>query len=665
MIEKNQSRSRVVIEAISPSIDCGRYPIKRTLGETVVVEADLFADGHDLLGAVLLHRFGDEAEWQGTEMVLFDNDRWRAAFPIERLGTYYYTVEGWVDHFRSWRRDLEKKAKAGQDVSLDLTTGQLLVTEAMSRAAGADREALASWRDGWAATSKAQDERVSLALAPEFAALMHRFADRSLATRAPAEFRVTADPVRARYGAWYELFPRSCGSDGKRHGSLKDVEAQLPRIAGLGFDVLYLPPIHPIGRAFRKGRNNRPEASEGDVGSPWAIGSAEGGHTAVHPELGTVADLRRLAAKAKEFGIDLALDIAFQCSPDHPYVREHPEWFKQRPDGSIQYAENPPKKYQDIYPFDFESPAAESLWQELKRVFEFWIQQGVTLFRVDNPHTKAFPFWEWVIGELKQSHPETIFLAEAFTRPKVMYGLAKAGFTQSYNYFPWRNTAAELRQFMTELTRTGVREFYRPNLWPNTPDILPQFLQFGGRGGFMIRLILAATLGASYGIYGPAFELAEDRPRGPGEEEYLNSEKYELKGWELDSPSSLAPLITTLNRVRRQNPALQSNDNLCFHGTDNEQLLAYSKRTDDHANQILVIVNLDPHHRQRGTTQLQLAELGIGDQDTFQAHDLVSGAHYLWRGARNSVEFDPKEMPGAVFHIRRHVRTENDFDYFM
>ncbi|HEU5077911.1 MAG TPA: alpha-1,4-glucan--maltose-1-phosphate maltosyltransferase [Opitutaceae bacterium] len=658
-------RSRVVIETITPAVDGGRYAIKRTIGEIVSVEADIFADGHDMIAASLLYRHNADTSWRETPMKFFDNDRWQASFSIDRVGSYSFTIKAWIDHFLTWRRDLEKKAKAGQDVSLDLRSGHELVTSALEQAPDEERGGIKAWLDKWSDPAKPQAERVALALDSFFGERVHLHSDRSLATRYPHEFVVIADPVRARYGAWYELFPRSCNSDGKRHGSLKDVETQLPRLADMGFDVLYLPPIHPIGEAFRKGRNNNPEAQPGDVGSPWAIGGKEGGHKAVHPELGSVDDVRRLVEKAKAVNIEIALDIAFQCSPDHPYVREHAEWFKKRPDGTIQYAENPPKKYQDIYPFDFESPEADGLWQELRSVFEFWIHHGINIFRVDNPHTKGFPFWEWVIGELKRAHPETIFLSEAFTRPKVMYGLAKAGFTQSYNYFPWRNTGPELRQFMTELTRTNVREFYRPNLWPNTPDILPQFLQYGGRAGFMIRFVLAATLGASYGIYGPAFELCEDRPRAPGEEEYLDSEKYELKSWNLNAPQSIEPLIKQVNAIRRANLALHSNDLLAFHSTENEQLLAYSKRTADRSNQILIVVNLDPHHRQAGVTELNLEEFGIGPKDTFQAHDLLSNAHYLWRGPRNSIELDPKQLPAAIYHIRRHVRTENDFDYFM
>lgn len=666
MHREQDGRERVIIEGISPQIDGGRYPIKRVVGEDILVEADIFADGHDLISALVLYRRSGDTQWREVPMVPLVNDRWQATVRTEAVGEFVYTIEGWIDHFRSWRRDLEKKAQANQDVTIDLLTGAKIAAAAVERSSTADRVTLTGWLALWDASATSDlSTRVAHALDPLAAATLQKYSDRSLATRCSQEYRVIVDPVLARTAAWYELFPRSCGSDGKRHGSFKDVEAHLGRVAEMGFDVLYLPPIHPIGQAYRKGRNNSTQATPSDPGSPWAIGGVTGGHKAIHPELGTLDDFRRLVARAKERGIEIALDIALQCSPEHPYVREHPEWFKKRADGTIQYAENPPKKYQDIYPFDFETSDWKSLWQELKSVMEFWAEQGVSVFRVDNPHTKAFPFWEWAIRELKTRFPQLIFLSEAFTRPKVMYNLAKLGFTQSYNYFPWRNTSAELRQFMTELTRTSVKEFYRPNLWPNTPDILPQYLQYGGRPAFMVRLILAATLGASYGVYGPAYELCVNTPRAPGEEEYRDSEKYEIKAWDLNSPTSLQPLITLVNAIRRSNSALHSNELLAFHSVDNEQLFAYSKRTADRSNLILTVVNLDPYHTQKGFIELSLEEMGIGTTDTFQVQDLLGGSHYLWRGSRNFVELDPKLMPAAIFKIKRHVRTEHDFDYFM
>jgi starch synthase (maltosyl-transferring) len=494
---------------------------------------------------------------------------------------------------------------------------------------------------------------------------MSLYGERRFATTYDKELGVVVDRERARFGAWYELFPRSSSAVPGRHGTFKDLEERLPYVASMGFDVLYLPPIHPIGSSFRKGRNNSTVVGQYDPGSPWAIGSAEGGHKAVHPELGTLDDFRHLIETAAQHGIELALDIAFQCAPDHPYVSEHPEWFRRRPDGTIQYAENPPKKYQDIYPFDFETAQWRELWEELKSIVQFWVDQGVRIFRVDNPHTKPFPFWEWLIPEIKRDCPEALFLAEAFTRPKALYGLAKRGFTQSYNYFPWRNTKWELAQYLTELTQTQVREFTGPNLWTNTPDILPEYLQFGGRPAFMARLILAATLGPNYGIYGPAFELCENRPLAPGREEYLDSEKYEVKNWDIDRPDSLRGLIAQVNQIRRENPAFQVNHDLRFHEVDNEQIIAYSKSSVDRSNQVLVVVNLDPHYKQSGFILLPLEELGIDPRQPYQAHDLLTDARYLWHGTRNYVELNPQTVPAHIFVIRRKVRTEHDFDYYL
>jgi starch synthase (maltosyl-transferring) len=461
------------------------------------------------------------------------------------------------------------------------------------------------------------------------------------------------------------MFPRSCANKPGKHGTFKDCEQRLPYVEAMGFDVLYLPPIHPIGKTYRKGRNNAVVAGPNDTGSPWAIGSEEGGHKSIHPQLGTLDDFRSLVKKAKGHGLEVAIDIAFQCTPDHPYVKEHPEWFRKRPDGTIQYAENPPKKYQDIYPIDFESEHWRDLWDELRSVVLFWIDQGVRIFRVDNPHTKAFAFWEDLIGKVKNDYPETIFLAEAFTRPKVMYRLAKLGFTQSYTYFTWRNTKWEFTQYFTELTQTDVREYFRPSLWPNTPDILPEHLQFGGRPAFMARLVLAATLGANYGIYGPAFELCENRPREPRTEEYLNSEKYEIKQWDIDRPDSLREFVARVNRIRKENPALHSNWSLCFHSVDNEQLICYSKQTDDLRNVILTVVNLDFHHTHSGWVDLSLGPLGLKPDQPYQVHDLLTDAHYLWQGARNYVELNPQSVPAHIFRIQHRTRTEQDFDYFM
>jgi len=657
-----EGRNRVMIEEVTPEINAGRFAVKRIIGEETVVEADVYADGHDAISCVVLYRKEGNDKWIEVPMTALENDRWRTSFVTRELGRYQYTVMGWIDPFKTWARDFEKRVQAGQDLSVDFQIGAALVEAASRRAVLTHKAWLTSYAE---ALRVGGEEGISKALSPELARLMWEHAGRNFATTYSKVLEIVVDRERACYGAWYEMFPRSTSPVPGQHGTFKDLEARLPYIAEMGFDVLYLPPIHPIGTSFRKGRNNSTRVAPGDPGSPWAIGSADGGHKAIHPQLGTLDDFHHLLRSAKDMGLEVAIDIAFQCSPDHPYVKEHPEWFRKRPDGTIQYAENPPKKYQDIYPFDFECEQWRELWDELKSVVQYWMDQGVRIFRVDNPHTKPFPFWEWLINEIKHDCPEAIFLAEAFTRPKVLYCLAKLGFTQSYNYFPWRNTRWELTQFFTELTQTPVREFFRPNLWPNTPDILTEYLQFGGRPAFMSRFILAATLGPSYGIYGPAFELCENRPLAPGREEYLDSEKYEIKNWDINRPDSLSGLIGRVNRIRRDNPAFKANYNLRFHEVDNEQIIAYSKSDKDSTNRVLVVVNLDPHFKQSGFITLPLDELGIAPQQPYQAHDLLTGARYLWHGARNYVELDPQTIPAHIFVIRRKVRTEHDFDYYL
>ncbi len=661
-MQPQEGRNRVIIEGVAPEIDGGRFPIKRIVGDWVAVEADVLTDGHDAISAALLYRKQEDEQWTEVPMVALGNDRWRASFKVQALGMYRYMVQGWVDHFKSWARDLAKRVDANQDVSVDLVIGAEMVEEAIPRAAKAD----ARWLMTYAESLRAgESDAARHALSPELARLMALYGARPFITTYDKELYVSVDRERARFGAWYELFPRSCSPVPGQHGTFKDVEARLPYVAEMGFDVLYLPPIHPIGRSFRKGKNNSTTVSPDDPGSPWAIGSEEGGHKAILPELGTLDDFRHLVDAAAQQGIEMALDIAFQCAPDHPYVQQHSEWFRRRPDGTIQYAENPPKKYQDIYPFDFETENWRALWDELKSVVEFWAEQGVRIFRIDNPHTKPFPFWQWLIADVKRQYPEAIFLAEAFTRPKALYGLAKRGFTQSYNYFPWRNTKWELTQYFTELTQTEVRDYMGPNLWPNTPDILPEYLQFGGRPAFMARLVLAATLGPCYGIYGPAFELCENRPLAPGREEYLDSEKYEIKHWDIDRPDSLRQLIGRVNQIRHENTAFHTNYNLRFHQVDNEQIIAYSKSSLDGTNQVLVVVNLDPHYKQSGFITLPLEELTLDPHQPYQAHDLLTDARYLWQGTRNYVELDPQIVPAHIFVIRRKVRTEHDFDYYL
>ncbi|MEX2262792.1 MAG: alpha-1,4-glucan--maltose-1-phosphate maltosyltransferase [Bryobacteraceae bacterium] len=659
-----EGRRRVVIESVHPEVDCGRFPVKRTAGEKVTVEADVFGDGHDALACVLLYRKDGAGDWIEMPMRLLANDRWRGEFEVAELGCYQYTIEAWVDHFQTWRRDLMKRLAADQDVSVDLLIGARWMEEAASRARGADEIGLREGSRQLREPGEDLDKR-ELALNSDLADIMRQYPDRRFAVRYGKELSVTVDRPKARYSTWYEMFPRSSAAAAGAHGTFCDCERRLDYVAGMGFDVLYLPPIHPIGRTFRKGRNNVPTAGPDDVGSPWAIGSEEGGHKAIHPALGTMEDFERLVAAAAGRGIEIALDIAFQVTPDHPWVREHPEWFRKRPDGSIQYAENPPKKYQDIYPIDFETPDWKALWEELRSVFLFWAGKGVRIFRVDNPHTKAFPFWEWVIGEVRRKHPGAIFLAEAFTRPKVMYRLAKLGFTQSYTYFAWRNTKPEITQYFTELTQSTVREFFRPNLWPNTPDILPEYLQFGGRPAFIARLILAATLGASYGIYGPAFELCDNAPREPGSEEYLHSEKYEIRQRNLDDPWSLKDIVTRINRARRENAALQYDHTLRFHDVDNEMLICYSKIAPDGSSAVLVVANLDFNHTHSGWVNLHLDSLGVDHAQPFQVHDLLGEGRFLWQGSRNFVELDPKVSPAHVFRIRRKTKTERDFDYYL
>jgi starch synthase (maltosyl-transferring) len=665
MARKTDGRKRAVIEGVSPEIDAGRYPIKRVVGEQVTVEADVFTDGHDEVSAMLLYRRTCDKQYRSVEMQPLVNDRWRASFTVEELGRYAYTVWAWVDHYKTWAHDLEKRIAAGQDIAVDLKIGAGLIEAAAARAPQENGDRL---REIAAALREADAQTAQRLLAPQLEHLMTVYSDRVHATKYARELEVVVDPVLARTGAWYELFPRSWSTEVGRHGTFRDVIAHLPYVAGMGFDVLYLPPIHPIGRSHRKGKNNRVIAEPGDAGSPWAIGGEEGGHKDIHPELGTLEDFRALVETARAQDVEIAMDLAYQCSPDHPYVREHPEWFRLRPDGTIQYAENPPKKYQDIYPFNFECEDWKSLWDELKSIVDYWIEQGVRIFRVDNPHTKPFAFWGWLIADVKERCSEAIFLSEAFTRPRVLENLAKLGFTQSYNYFPWRNTRWELTEYLTELTQTELAEYLRPSLWPNTPDILTEYLQFGGRPAFITRFVLAATLGATYGIYGPAFEHCENAPIEAGREEYLNSEKYEIRQWDLDVSHSLRDIITLVNRIRRENPALQTNRGLMFHATDNDQLIAYSKRSRPAGtrgeNTILTVVNLDPHYTQSGWVELPLAEFEIEPGQPFQVHDLLGQGRYLWNGSHNYVELNPHAMPAHIFRLRHHVHTEHDFDYF-
>jgi starch synthase (maltosyl-transferring) len=636
-------------------------------------------------------------------MIAAGNDIWTGSFTVDTLGEWHFSVLGWVDHFLTWESELRKRlaAQAGpanavavaepeativpstsggwtvttltgsEDIPLALRTGALLIRSAAKRAGGADAKRLQDAARMLIEKADRNEPYYDYPLSEDIVELMNRYPDQALATRYEPEIPLWVDRQLARFSAWYELFPRSASSVPGKHGTFADVEQQLPEIAAMGFDILYMPPIHPIGRAFRKGKENSTVSQPGDVGSPWAIGDRsvapdrstpnrikedDGGHKSIHPELGTYADFERLVVATRAHGMEIALDIAFQCSPDHPWVMDHPTWFNIRPDGSIQYAENPPKKYQDIYPLNFESSDWRALWDELYSVFEFWIRRGVNVFRVDNPHTKAMPFWEWCLTELRSKYPETIFLAEAFTRPHVMYWLAKAGYTQSYTYFTWRNTKSELQSYLEEITRPPTSDFFQPNFWPNTPDILHKSLQDGGKPAFLSRLVLAATLTANYGIYGPAYELCENVPAKPApgrteSEEYLMSEKYEIRQRHRHTPGSLVPFISTINQIRRSNRALQSNDTLLFHSIDNTNMIAYSKTTRDLKNIILVVVNLDPVDQQYGWVDLDLRQLGLGPSDSFVVEDLLDGSNYIWQGQRNYVALTPETKPAHIFRI--------------
>ena len=644
----------IVIERVRPEVDGGRFAAKRVVGESCVVSADIFKDGHDQLAARVRYRGPGEGEWSYVTMPYDpDADRWAGAFSLDRIGEWRFTVEAWTDVFGTWRSGFEKKVGAGQDVSVELLEGGAILERT---AAGCkDRAARASLTKAAQTLRDANTpaaERARAALDATLHALVTEHPSREDLTEYARQLLITVDRERAAFAAWYEMFPRSQSGDARRHGTFADAERQLPRIAQLGFDVVYLPPIHPIGKTFRKGKNNTLEPLRDDVGSPWAIGSEEGGHTAVHPQLGTLADFEHFVQRANELGLDVALDYALQTSPDHPWVREHPDWFRIRPDGTIQYAENPPKKYQDIYPLNFWTEDREALWNACLEIFRFWMARGVRTFRVDNPHTKPFAFWEWVIADIKKTDPDVVFLSEAFTRPKRLLYLAKLGFTQSYTYFTWKNTTWEIRDWMREFSAPDVLEYYRGNLFANTPDILHEYLQRGGRPAFRIRLILAATLSPLYGIYS-GFELAENVPVRAGSEEYLNSEKYELRPRDFTKAGNLDADIRRINRIRRENPALQRADNLTFHTSENDQVLFYRKSMPDQSNDLLIIVNLDPTRAHDSMVHVPLDALGLPANATYPVTDLLTGAQFTWRGARNYVRLDPVIEPAHILRVDR------------
>ncbi|MFM9840808.1 MAG: alpha-1,4-glucan--maltose-1-phosphate maltosyltransferase [Cyclobacteriaceae bacterium] len=643
-----QGKSRVIIENVQPVVDGGLYPAKRTIGETVQVSASIFGDGHDHIRASVLYKKVEVTKWNSIELQPTYNDEWQAAFKVEEQGKYVFTIHAWIDHFDTWYDGFKKKAAAKVDVKVELMEGAVFL-KTLTENGKPNLLNLATKLEN---TSKHQ-EAIELVLSDGFAQIVKDYPLKENETKLDEEIEIVVEHAKANFSAWYEFFPRSSSLEKGKHGTFQDCAKLLPRVAAMGFDVLYFPPIHPIGKLNRKGKNNNVKDKAGEPGSPWAIGSDEGGHKSILPELGTLDDFKKLVKDAKSLGIDIAMDIAFQCAPDHPYVTEHPDWFKQRPDGSIQYAENPPKKYQDIYPFNFETDDWKNLWEELKSVFFFWIEQGVTIFRIDNPHTKPIPFWQWVIAEVQKVHPDIIFLAEAFTRPKIMSSLGKVGFTQSYTYFTWRVTKQEIIDYMNDLVFGPSRNYFRPNFWPNTPDILPFHLQNRGEDSFIFRYALAATLSSNYGVYGPSYEFYENTAL-EGKEEYFNSEKYEVRHYDWKKTNRMTDIMSLLNKLRKENAALQSTWNIQFCSIENNQLIAYLKATDDLSNVILTIVNLDPNGKQSGYVQLPKAKLGLGDKINLKLHDLMTDEHYTWTQEWNFVELSPGKMPFHLFKLEIH-----------
>ena len=641
----------IVIENLQPLIDGGRYPIKRIIGEDLTVEADIFKDGHDVVAAILKWRVLGKRAWRETPMNFVDNDRWRGVCTLYEQDIHEYTVEAWTDRFRSWQAEFTKKFEAGiSDLQSEALEGAALVEGASRRARDrADRKRLQEFSQQ--ISTGANSEIHAIAQSGELEVLMATYPDRSASTQYDPPPRVVVDRPVALIAAWYEFFPRSAEGRGDRGSTFRQCLPRVEEAKAMGFDVIYFPPIHPIGHTNRKGRNNSVTCDRGEPGVPWAIGSEAGGHKAVEPSLGTLEDFDWLQKEVRKRGMEIALDFAINCSPDHPYVREHPDWFYKRPDGTIKYAENPPKKYEDIYPLNFRCENWRDLWAELKSVVLFWAGHGVRIFRVDNPHTKPVAFWEYLIGGVREKYPDTIFLSEAFTKPKMMKALAKAGFNQSYTYFTWRNSKHELIEYFTELTQTEMSEYFRPNLWTNTPDILPFVLQEGGRPAFMIRVALAATLSPLYGIYS-GYELCENEAL-PGREEYLDSEKYQYKKRDWNAPGNIKDWIARLNKIRKENRALQGYTNLRFHDAENDAILFYSKMTAARDNIILVVVNLDPHRKQNSFVYVPIESFGQMESDAYQVQDLLSGATYTWRGRRNYVELDPDVQPAHIFLVRR------------
>jgi starch synthase (maltosyl-transferring) len=641
-------KKRVIIENVQPLIDGGLYPAKRTVGERVDVTASIFGDGHDHIRAEVLYKKEGSADWKSVHMNPVGNDEWRGSFSVTEKGNYVFTIRAWIDHFETWYDGFKKKAAAKVDVKVELMEGAIFLRKLAN---GTNSELL-----GLAETLEKTDDyknAVSTVLSDSFAEVVHQFPLRENETTFDKEGVVKVELRKANFSAWYEFFPRSSSLEAGKHGTFQDCIRLLPRIAAMGFDVLYFPPIHPIGKINRKGKNNNVRSLPGEPGSPWAIGSDEGGHKSILPALGTLDDFKKLIQEAKKLGIDVAMDIAFQCAPDHPYVKDHPDWFRLRPDGSIQYAENPPKKYQDIYPFNFESDVWKALWEELKSVFMYWIEQGVMIFRVDNPHTKPILFWKWVIEEVQKQYPDVIFLSEAFTRPKIMASLAKVGFTQSYTYFTWRVSKQEIMDYVNDLVYGPSRNYFRPNFWPNTPDILPYHLQNQNENSFILRFALAATLSSNYGVYGPSYEFYENTPID-GKEEYYNSEKYEIRHYDWKRTNRMTDIMSLINKARKENQALHSTWNIQFCHIENQNLIAYLKATEDLSNIILVVVNLDPHSRHQGYVQLPRARLKLGDKINVKLHDLITDEHFTWTQEWNYVDLNPHKMPFHLFKLSIH-----------
>lgn len=644
-------KSRVVIEKVSPEIDGGRFYSKAVLGDSVVVEADIFGDGHDITQAILCYRHEKQKNFREVHFSLPENDRCAASFIADTKGLYICSIKAWVDHTLTWHHGIKRKIAAGEQVAVELAEGAQLLTQMIEQASKADAKQLKLLAELF--LNKKKYDAACLAASED---AIHHYAYKyplfAAITTYPVELNIYVDRPRAGFSTWYELFPRSTSSKEHTHGTFNDVIKLLPRLNEMGFDVLYLPPVHPIGDSYRKGKNNNPKAGSGEPGSPWAIGNADGGHKAILKDLGTLGEFKKLVNEADKYGIEIAMDYALQCAPEHPYVKEHPQWFKWRSDGTVQYAENPPKKYQDVLPIHFETDDWKNLWIELKGILQYWIKQGVKIFRVDNPHTKPFIFWEWIINEIKKEHPDVLFLSEAFTRPKVMQQLAKVGFSQSYTYYTWRTSKAELIEYMTTLTQTEMKNYFRPNFWPNTPDILPYNLQSGLEAVFFTRFFLAATLSSNYGFYGPVFEFMVHDAL-PGKEEYYNSEKYEISKWDWSKKTRFTELISKVNQARSTNKALQSTNNIQFCDIANNQLLSYFKQSVGGDNQLLFVVNLDPYHKQDGWVKVPLKEAGLLADQEFTVHDVLTGSQYVWKGEWNYVALDPHVLPFHLFRLEK------------